>query len=70
MKNLIAVIRQGILNQVDTSRTKYHVGSSGLGLAMVKWIIEIHGGRISAESRYGEGTEFKFYLPISKENKE
>ena len=37
-------------------------GSCGLGLSMVKSIIELHGGTISVESRLGEGTVFKIVL--------
>ena len=35
---------------------------SGLGLSMVKWIVEAHGGTIRAESRLGEGTRFIFEI--------
>lgn len=38
---------------------------SGLGLSLVKEIIERHGGKISVESKYGEGTDFRFTLPIA-----
>ena len=41
---------------------------SGLGLSLVKEIIEKHGGTISVESRYGKGTEFIFTLPIASSN--
>ena len=41
---------------------------SGLGLSLVKEIIEKHGGTISVESKYGVGSEFKFTLPIASSN--
>ncbi|MGE4214086.1 MAG: sensor histidine kinase [Anaerotignaceae bacterium] len=48
--------------QVDSSRSNNN-GSSGLGLAMVKWIIEKHNGTIVVESAIDEGTAFTFFLP-------
>jgi signal transduction histidine kinase len=36
---------------------------SGLGLAIVKSIVDMHGGRISVESRVGRGTTFEVDLP-------
>jgi len=41
---------------------------SGLGLSLVKEIVDKHGGSISVESTYGEGTEFKFLLPVASPN--
>ena len=48
--------------QVDPSRTS---DSSGLGLSMVKWIIEAHNGTISVISELGKGTLFTFEIPVS-----
>lgn len=49
--------------QVDKSFTRSHEGS-GLGLYIVKSIIEMHGGKISVESVWNQGSEFIFSLPI------
>ena len=43
-------------------------GGSGLGLYIVKSIIEEHCGTISAESKLGEGTTFTITLPRYFEN--
>mgnify|MGYP002795037581 CR=1 FL=1 len=40
--------------------------SNGLGLSICKRIVELHGGVIEAESKYGEGSTFSFSLPESK----
>ncbi|MCH6574054.1 MAG: PAS domain S-box protein [Bacteroidetes bacterium] len=41
---------------------------SGLGLSLVKEIVEKHGGIIWAESEYGKGSNFKFTLPVASAN--
>lgn len=48
--------------QADSSRSSKREGI-GLGLAMVKWIIEAHDGTIAVESVLNEGTVFYFTLP-------
>ena len=50
--------------QADTSRTGKENTGSGLGLPMVKWIVETHGGKISVRSTPGAGSRFAFYLPL------
>jgi len=40
---------------------------TGLGLSITKRIIEEHGGRIDVESKVGDGTIFKIYLPLKGE---
>ncbi|MCE8426895.1 MAG: PAS domain S-box protein [Candidatus Methanoperedens sp.] len=50
--------------QADSAISREY-GGSGLGLAITKELIELHGGKISVHSKYGEGTTFSFVLPIS-----
>jgi PAS domain S-box-containing protein len=41
---------------------------TGLGLSLVNEIIEKHGGNIWVESEYGNGSNFKFILPVASAN--
>jgi signal transduction histidine kinase len=48
----------------DRSRSRSS-GGAGLGLAIAKRLVELHGGRIWAESKLGQGTTFTFSVPTS-----
>ncbi len=49
--------------QVDKSFTRNNEGS-GIGLSLVKSLVELHGGRIEVASQPGEGSEFSIKLPV------
>ncbi|GKX67072.1 PocR ligand-binding domain-containing protein [Inconstantimicrobium mannanitabidum] len=59
--------------QADRSFTRNHEGS-GIGLSIVKSLVEMQGGTISAESKLGFGTKFIIKFPVrvldNQENKE
>jgi len=50
--------------RVDVKRSR-EKGGTGLGLAIVKHIVNRHQGRLTIESRQGEGTTFTVFLPAS-----
>ena len=51
--------------QVDASATRSY-GGTGLGLALVKQIMESHGTQVMVESAPNVGTTFRFRLPIAR----
>lgn len=55
--------------QISTGISKEY-GGTGLGLAISKKLVELHSGRISAESKYGEGSTFTFLLPIKSKKED
>jgi signal transduction histidine kinase len=51
--------------RVDAAR-QTESGNSGLGLAIARSLTEAHGGKITVESKVGEGSTFSVYIPIEK----
>jgi len=51
--------------RVDPSRARA-TGGAGLGLAIVKAIVEAHGGAVTVTSELGQGTSFRFTLPVAR----
>ncbi|MNP32244.1 Signal-transduction histidine kinase senX3 [compost metagenome] len=49
--------------KADKSRNR-NAGGSGLGLSIVKKIVDIHLGTVSVSSRSGEGTGFTVKIPV------
>lgn len=50
--------------RVDNAATR-RIGGTGLGLALVKQIIEAHGGQVWVTSKLGKGSTFSFSLPVA-----
>jgi diguanylate cyclase (GGDEF)-like protein len=49
--------------QADTAFSRQY-GGAGLGLALTKKLVELHGGKVAVESRLGEGSTFHVRIPV------
>lgn len=49
--------------RADKSRAR-HSGGTGIGLAISQRLIELQGGQIEVDSKLGEGSAFRFFLPL------
>ena len=54
----------------QTLKSRDEIESTGIGLAIVKKIVETHGGKIWLDSKVGRGTTFFFTIPKERERKE
>jgi signal transduction histidine kinase len=52
-----------VFQQLDSGVSRGYQGT-GLGLSISKRLVELHGGKIWAKSKYGEGSTFIFQIPV------
>jgi signal transduction histidine kinase len=55
--------------QLDGSHNRKYEGT-GLGLALTKQLVELHGGTVAVASTFGAGTTFSFTLPLTTDHPE
>jgi signal transduction histidine kinase len=63
-----AGIEEGMLRNIFTPFFTTKTQGTGLGLPISMRIIEQHGGRITVESKAGQGTVFRIYLPKAQKD--
>ncbi len=63
-ENKIDTIFESFTQATNDTTRKY--GGTGLGLTIVKSLVELQGGKIALQSKLNEGTTFTFHLPFKK----
>ncbi|PKL48561.1 MAG: hypothetical protein CVV39_04165 [Planctomycetes bacterium HGW-Planctomycetes-1] len=53
--------------QIDSASITRPHGSTGLGMTITKHIVELLGGKITAQSNYGKGSTFSLFIPAAIE---
>ncbi|HUQ09047.1 MAG TPA: ATP-binding protein [Steroidobacteraceae bacterium] len=53
-------------HRIENAAARTHEGS-GIGLALVQELVQIHGGRVEVESQLGAGSTFRVRLPVSQQ---
>jgi signal transduction histidine kinase len=53
-----------LFQQFERGTNVGNIKGSGLGLCIVKHIVDLHGGKISVESAIGKGAKFSVALPL------
>jgi two-component system, OmpR family, phosphate regulon sensor histidine kinase PhoR len=51
--------------RVDRARSRSE-GGAGLGLSIIRWAVEAHGGSVEVESDVGRGSTFSILLPLGR----
>jgi heavy metal sensor kinase len=51
--------------RADRARSREHAGA-GLGLSIAKWIVDMHGGKISVQSELGNGSVLEIQIPVDQ----
>jgi signal transduction histidine kinase len=58
--------QESIFQEFEQSAAGKEVEGTGLGLPLSRKLVELHGGRLWVESEVGQGSTFRFTLPLEQ----